>query len=454
MINAQDFSTIDAALDAAEQAGASAVWFPGGIYDTAGFRLRSGIDLRADGNALIRWTGGPGTVIDSAHSGILRDAGISGIDIESRDATTAIAWRSSLECELRDVTVRADNPAQVVLDMCCNADGAANEWGNRNNAYNNVDGLRQRGRCGSLLRLSGLGPPNGPQSAVTTLNSFCNINGAGVCGTGIDFASWADSNHFDGITHLYLIADNAVGMDYNSGAPTENMGVYANSFDHLAVDAFGSFAGRIGLRLNKSGSLRIDHYYNSPVAEGGDLIISPLAAGYKIQHIDPATGEYRLIDPAWMRGYLFEFAVGADKMMIVDKAGNTIQRGIAQVGAGLDTGTAGLELGGWRTGNGYAYIDLIGDTTYGDYGFRVIRNPGPNGHTQLLHRGSGDMALQAQDTGRVTLRDGDGVVRVAVSKAGAGFNGMSPTRPIVSGGTVKDAMLRAALAQLGLIINA
>lgn len=450
-LNVTDYPSIDAALDVAEQAGAD-VGFPGGIHVTAGFRQRSGVRLVADGNACLQWAGGPGTMIGSAAEGVLLDAGIIGLDIDARDAGTVIAWRSAMRCVLRDVTVESDAPAAVVLDMDCNATGAQNPWGNRNSAYNRVDNLLQTGRCGSLIRMAGLADGNGGPKAVTTLNSFTGVHAAGVCGTGIDFASWCDSNQFDGVCELNLIADGAVGVEYNSAAPAQNVGVYANNFAHLAVDSFGVMQGRVGLRLNRCHSIRIGHYANGPAAEGGQYVISPMAHGFEINLLREAGG-YDPITREWLDGYLFAFADAAGaNQLVVDQYGHTIQRGIAQVGFGAGGEPVGLEIGNGRTAAGYAYVDFVSDPAWPDYGLRLIKAPGANGHAWLYHRGTGDLILQAQDsTGRVVLAGSDGVTRIAVSKDGVRFN--NKPVPRVVGGLTQDTVLRSALAQLGIITN-
>jgi hypothetical protein len=43
------------------------------------------------------------------------------------------------------------------------------------------------------------------------------------------------------------------------------------------------------------------------------------------------------------------------------------------IGEKLSTGAAHIELGQGRSGDGHAYIDLVGDTTYTDYGLRILR---------------------------------------------------------------------------------
>jgi hypothetical protein len=60
----------------------------------------------------------------------------------------------------------------------------------------------------------------------------------------------------------------------------------------------------------------------------------------------------------------------------------------------VSTGDTFLQIGASRTGSGFAYIDLIGDTTYSDYGLRIIRNnSGANTASTIAHRGVGAFEL-------------------------------------------------------------
>ena len=59
-----------------------------------------------------------------------------------------------------------------------------------------------------------------------------------------------------------------------------------------------------------------------------------------------------------------------------------------------------IELGYGRTGNGYAWVDLIGDATYTDYGLRLIRyNTGANANSLLRHRGTGILIIETYESG-------------------------------------------------------
>jgi hypothetical protein len=69
------------------------------------------------------------------------------------------------------------------------------------------------------------------------------------------------------------------------------------------------------------------------------------------------------------------------------------------------TDSSFIELGVNRTGNGYAYIDLIGDTTYNDFGLRIIRNnTGANTDSQIIHRGTGIFYITTADAASLILR--------------------------------------------------
>ena len=65
-------------------------------------------------------------------------------------------------------------------------------------------------------------------------------------------------------------------------------------------------------------------------------------------------------------------------------------------------GDCHMEIGSTANSNQNAYIDLIGDTTYADYGLRLLRgNDGANGTSVILHRGTGYFKIGSQDGGKV-----------------------------------------------------
>jgi len=77
--------------------------------------------------------------------------------------------------------------------------------------------------------------------------------------------------------------------------------------------------------------------------------------------------------------------------------------GAAKIGAA--TGDAQLEIGAGASGNRNAYVDLVGDTTYTDFGLRVFRGgTGANTTSAIEHRGTGELRLIAQEAAPIAFR--------------------------------------------------
>jgi hypothetical protein len=64
-----------------------------------------------------------------------------------------------------------------------------------------------------------------------------------------------------------------------------------------------------------------------------------------------------------------------------------------------------LDVGQGGTGNRNAYIDLVGDTTYSNYGLRIIRtSSGANTSSEIIHRGTGNLAIKALEAADLLLQ--------------------------------------------------
>ena len=104
--------------------------------------------------------------------------------------------------------------------------------------------------------------------------------------------------------------------------------------------------------------------------------------------------------------------------------------GIVRIGANDDS-SANLEIGAGATGNRYSFIDLIGDTTYTDFGVRLIRNNGgANTTSVLVHRGTGALQINSQDAGNIQFLT-DNTERARLTSSGDfGLGISSPTKKL------------------------
>lgn len=84
---------------------------------------------------------------------------------------------------------------------------------------------------------------------------------------------------------------------------------------------------------------------------------------------------------------------------------------------------ASLTLGQGCVSDNYALIDLVGDSTYSDYGVRLIRgNTGANTSSRLIHRGTGPMSLEATEAADVAIKTNN-TTRLTITATGrATFN--------------------------------
>jgi len=79
--------------------------------------------------------------------------------------------------------------------------------------------------------------------------------------------------------------------------------------------------------------------------------------------------------------------------------------GDVNIGQNESTATRQLTIGQGRTGNGFSFIDLVGDATYTDYGFRMLRgNGGANSLSLLDHRGTGEFQIKTQEAAPIVFK--------------------------------------------------
>jgi len=86
-----------------------------------------------------------------------------------------------------------------------------------------------------------------------------------------------------------------------------------------------------------------------------------------------------------------------------------------------------VEIGSGTSDNHYAYVDLIGDSTYTDYGLRIIRNnSGANTSSVIHHRGTGALVLETLEAGDIKLRTSNTDALIVDSSQNVGIGTTSP----------------------------
>lgn len=106
-----------------------------------------------------------------------------------------------------------------------------------------------------------------------------------------------------------------------------------------------------------------------------------------------------------------------------------------------------IEIGAGRTGNGFAYIDLIGDETYTDYGLRILRNnSGANTPSSIAHRGLGDLTITTEEAAPMVFGTSS-AERMRITSAGnVGIGTTSPTAKVHTNGGLANTEIKVTTA--------
>lgn len=432
-----DSAAIQAAIDAVSVVGSGAVIFPdgGNYYHATTLTLKSGVTLFGYG-ARLTWGGGATSQITTSSSATLDNAGMLGFKIEAgASATTVLELRSAYKCVLRDLEITSSNTSNLVIDLTVNTSGGTNPVSTRNSVLNTFENIYSRGNCGTFLRLKG----DSATPTVVTLNTFIGMDAEFCNVRGIEFHSWCDTNTFSGSTRVRIVANNAVGVEWNTGTPASNVGVYGNCFQSLAVDTFGTLTGRIGIKMNYTHSNKVEYFFQDPPAEGGAYSFDATnTVSYFVAHQVSGTGNVVIRTKNFYWG-------GADNPTLI-------------VGGAASTESTGAYIGFGRTGSGFSSFNLIGDTTYTTYGFRILRgNSGANASTNILHRGTGPLQIKSEDAGGGISFLTSAATRITMNDTGLGFFGATavakPTVTGAKGGNAALGSLMTALSSLGLVVD-
>jgi len=224
-------------------------------------------------------------------------------------------------------------------------------------------------------------------------------------------------------------------------------GTPIQSFSQGAA-AFAVYGGNANNRMIVDSGSNITYWIvngseRARINSSGEFLVGTSSGGRTVC-INASDNWVRQVNPSrsWLIGMgtgsnfnIFDETGGGTRLGI-DTSGNWLGTNSIILGAGFNNDNR-IEVGQGRTGNNFAYIDLIGDTTYTDYGLRLLRgNGGPNATSELNHRGTGPFSINVQDAGILALATSN-TERMRIDSAGSvGLGTSSPQcRFNVKGGT-------------------
>jgi len=193
-----------------------------------------------------------------------------------------------------------------------------------------------------------------------------------------------------------FVVYNAAGTPISSFTQgSTNIAVYgSNGSNRMQVDSINNVTY---WTVNGSERMRIN--------PSGELLVGTTSGGRSLCLYGSDVWQ-RIHNPSrsWLIGLgtgsnfvIYDETGGGPRLTVEPATGNWIGPNSILLGSGQNNDNK-IEIGTGRTGNNFAYVDLIGDTTYTDFGLRLLRgNGGPNTYSQLVHRGTGDMYITAQD---------------------------------------------------------
>ena len=231
--------------------------------------------------------------------------------------------------------------------------------------------------------------------------NFINLNTDKLDTSGLALGSAASPS-------LKFTGDPNTGL-YSPGA--DQVALSTAGAERLKIDNLGNitFAG-VGVKLVSGRFLAPTLNDGSLQLYGGDITTSP---GANIELYGGAHLSLANLMVLDANEHRFRTANGATERMRIDSAGSvgigvspsTLFHvgGVARVGAN-NTVDAEFQVGVGATGNRNSYIDIVSDTTYADYGLRIIRdNTGPNAFSAIRHRGTGTLALLTDEVAPIAF---------------------------------------------------
>jgi hypothetical protein len=223
-------------------------------------------------------------MFDSDSGRVMQGGGIFGGTIDLGDNAAAagigVYIHSADRVTLRDLTFDSTSNTAIVIKMVADSTDGANYAGNRNLASCNIENISSIGTCGTFLYFSGQGSPE----QIATLCQFRDLTAFKCKAHGINIGEVCDSNTWSGNTRVRIDGNDSVGVEINTVNPTAEAKIYWLRFDHLSIDSFDTYTGRVALKINHAKQLSFGIFENSPVAEGGAIVDTQGYGGWRIDN--------------------------------------------------------------------------------------------------------------------------------------------------------------------------
>ena len=206
-------------------------------------------------------------------------------------------------------------------------------------------------------------------------------------------------------------ADSISTLEFINSAQSSTQGYIQSNGNNLLFATSTSERARI----NSSGEFLVG------TTSGGRTVCINAADNW-IRQSNPSRSW--LIGPSIGTSFNIWDETGGYNAFSIDTSANINARNSMFLGSGQNLDNK-IEIGAGRTGSNYAYIDLIGDTTYTDFGLRMIRgNTGANTTSEINHRGTGDFILNTVDAAALRFQT-SGSERMRIAAGGeTNFNGL------------------------------
>lgn len=255
--------------------------------------LKSNVDFDMVSGAYFQWVGAAGGVIfDSISTQVLGGCDLK-INVHEGSAFTGVVFNihSAIGNRFNLLGFGTQTASGTFVKFFADSTAGSTVYGpSRNSAFNHMT-LKHLGACGYGLLISGITSGFGGQPQGVTDNTFHDCSFGNVLFRGIKVNEWADTNTFSGNTYIGLSGMNGIGVIFNEGH-TNNYSCYNFHIEQLAIDTFGSGLSRYGVVLQESWGISCSAFYQSPIAENGDLI-GTNCVSYQFRWRNQATDKIR-----------------------------------------------------------------------------------------------------------------------------------------------------------------